>query len=236
MTRSPTWRIWNCAFYDFVIYFMGGMVGLYWDDKRIAGRHNAPLSGPLLIVCNHLNVSDPWFVAHAIPRRVHFMAKREAFASGFVGWGLRNAGTFPVDREGADTGAIRTAIGILDGGGAICMFPEGTRSRSRVLSKPHPGAAYLALRSQAPVLPIAICGTEEITLPRMPGPTPAHVRVAIGAPFRLDRPDGVRASEVYERAGHEIMRRIGELLPERYRGTYADADEQCAPVAVAARG
>src|SRR5439155_21637482 len=105
--------------------------------------------GPLIVVSNHFAWVDPVMLGAYFPRPLIFMAKQELWRRRPIGWIVERYGAFPVRRGEADRGAIRAALGILEAGGALGIFPEGTRSRSGVLSSPHPGAGLLALRSGA---------------------------------------------------------------------------------------
>jgi 1-acyl-sn-glycerol-3-phosphate acyltransferase len=186
---------------------------------QVVGVERVPKEGPLIVVSNHLNNADPPLLGAAIPRRIHFMAKQELFDSPF-GWAMRWFGAFPVRRFEADLAALRAAQGILKEGDVIGMFPEGHRSRTGGMGPPHPGTALIALRTGAPLLPVAITGTERIRTPRVLLQSP-RIRVVIGEPFSLPQARRISADQVRE-GTEEIMRRIAALLPPSYRGQYAD--------------
>lgn len=212
-------NIWQRGFY----WLMTRLLWLaVWTFGRyeVTGRERVPPSAPLLVVANHLNIADPPLLGAAIPRPIHFMAKRELFDKRLSGFFIRLFGAFPVRRFEADLQALREAQRILQGGGVIGMFPEGHRSRGRGLQRPFPGTALIALRTGATILPVGITGTEAITTPLVLLKKPP-VRVIIGEPFTLPRTRRITAEAV--RAGaDEIMLRIAALLPLQYRGLYAD--------------
>jgi 1-acyl-sn-glycerol-3-phosphate acyltransferase len=187
---------------------------------RVTGLKQVPLRGPLLVVSNHQNNADPPIVVTIMPRAVHCMAKQEMFDSP-IGILARWYGAFPVRRGKPDRQAIRTALDFLARGSCVALFPEGTRSRTGGLIRAHPGAGLIAVRSGAPILPIAIVGTGRLTSARAMLGKPS-IEVVVGEPFSLPRAqDGqaLRASEATE----FIMRRIAALLPPEMRGYYGES-------------
>lgn len=183
-----------------------------------------PPDGPVVFVSNHLNFVDPPILATAIgrPRRLRFMAKAELF-SGPLGLLVKLYGAFPVRRFDADVAAMLAAERILRQGGALGMFPEGTRSRSWVMARAHPGTALIALRAGATVIPCAITGTERIkgvvVFFRRPS-----IAVRIGEPIavtRAKRPSEEQVSQLTD----AIDGAIRSLLPAAYGGTYTGSSE-----------
>ncbi len=218
--RRHTLRDWHFhaarGFFTGALWLLAGF--------RVTGVRNVPRSGPLIVVSNHLHNLDPLVVAVAIPRPVHFMAKVELFRVPVLGPLIRFVGAFPIERGQADRKAIRQAEETLAQGIALGIFPEGTRSVTAAMSKPLAGGALIALRSGAPILPVAVTGTEH--LPFNGGKAPKRrfrraVRVTIGEPFTVARTVvGQRVTS--EAATDLMMRRVADLLPEGYRGIYAD--------------
>ncbi|KUK36744.1 MAG: 1-acyl-sn-glycerol-3-phosphate acyltransferase PlsC [Thermacetogenium phaeum] len=129
---------------------------------EIEGLQNVPEKGPVLIIANHISNWDPIVVGSALKRQVHFMAKKELFKIPVLSLIIKALGAFPVDRQRVDRAAIRRALELLENGKVVCIFPEGTRSKSGELLAPNSGAAYLALKSGAPVCPVALLGTDRI--------------------------------------------------------------------------
>ncbi len=142
-----------------------------WEVK---GIENIPGSGGVVLVANHVSYWDPVVVICAFKRRVYFMAKAELFKIPVVGYVVAISGAFPVRRDRADRNAIRTALKLLEEGQVVGVFPEGTRSHSGEMLKPHLGAAMLALKSGAPVLPVAVSGTRGFW---------GKIRVRVGKPI-----------------------------------------------------
>ena len=208
---------------------------------RVEGLEHVPPTGPIIVAGNHLHNADPVLLEVAMPRPLHFMAKKELFGVPVISWLVRWTGSFPVDRVKADRSAIRNAEARLHHGIAVGMFPEGTRSGARALKAALPGAATLAQLTGAPVLPVAITGSERLpfngTKARRqgnhPDPVRGHcgVRVRFGRPFTIPREaDGRRLTR--DEATERLMAEIVRLLPPDYRGVYAHlAEERQSPAA-----
>lgn len=194
----------------------------------VRGRENVPRSGPLIVACNHLHNFDPAVVGSVFPRNLFYMAKKELFAVPVFGHIIAFYGAFEVDRGSADRAALRYAVHVVEDGEALFMFPEGTRSLTGRIEKVLPGAAFVALRTGAPILPVAVTGTQTLPLDekaakagrKRRGRVP--VTVTFGTPFHLaPGPNGKRPD--MQTATDEMMRRVAALLPPEYRGIYADA-------------
>lgn len=198
---------------------------IYVRRYEAVGREHVPRDGGLIIASNHLNNADPPMIALALGRYPIFMAKKEMIDLPVVGPLFRAWGAFPVRRHEADLHALRAASEVVRSGGALMMFPEGTRSRTGTLGRGHPGTAMIALRTDARILPVAVTGTEHIRWPRFflkPRSVPL-VRVVIGEAFTL--PPVARVNnDSAQQATDETMRHIAALLPPEYRGVYADPD------------
>jgi 1-acyl-sn-glycerol-3-phosphate acyltransferase len=192
---------------------------------RLIGVENVPDEGPLLVASNHLSNADPIILEAAFPRPLFFVGKSELFRNPFFRWVLHRFGGIPVERGTPDRAAIRSARAVLEQGIALGIYPEGVRSKTVALQRGLPGAGLIALQSKAPVLPVAIYGTEFFPVngelpPRRPKNLPRGVTMHFGPPIHIpERVDGKRVTA--DEATHLIMMRIAELLPERYRGVYA---------------
>lgn len=126
-------------------------------DVRVHGSDRVPAAGGVILAANHVGIIDGPLLAIYAPRPVHALTKHEMF-TGRLGGFLRQTGQIPLDRFTADPGAIRSSLRVIRDGGAVGIFPEGTRSSGR-LDVFHPGAAYLALVTGAPVVPVTLIGT-----------------------------------------------------------------------------
>ena len=216
------WRIVPVSYWA-VVWFIRFLMFLYVRGPDVEGRENVPKSGGLIVVSNHLNNADPCVIPAVFNRRIITMAKKEMFRWPVISLLFRFIGAFPVDRQSADLGALRQAQQVVNAGLALLMFPEGTRSRDRQLHPGFAGTALVAYRTGAPIVPLAITGTESIPWPWVflrpfIGP---RVSVRIGKPFYPAKAARVSSSAAKE-ATDDIMMHIAELLPEAYRGEYRD--------------
>ncbi len=181
-----------------------------------------PATGPLIIIANHVNFLDvPVFYTHLIPRPVTGFVKHENWSNPVLGPLFILGGAIPVRRGEADRDAIERALRALRAGQILTIAPEGTRSGDGCLRKAKPGLSLLAKASGAPVLPVAYFGGEKFykNIPRL-WRTDFYFRV--GKPWRLRNESAPITREMRQPMTDEMMYRIAELLPEEYRGYYAD--------------
>jgi 1-acyl-sn-glycerol-3-phosphate acyltransferase len=189
------------------------------------GLENLPRSGAVILVANHYTLADPLVAGFAtcwrIGRVVHMLSKVEVRGWPLIGWLGTQGGVIYVNRRVGDLGAQRKALAVLAAGRALLIFPEGTRSPSGALIPARNGAALLAMRSGAPIVPLAITGTEGMLSWRAVfGPRP-RATVRIGQPFSLSRrPDGpIDRVELVE-GTTRLMREVAALLPPAQRGVH----------------
>jgi 1-acyl-sn-glycerol-3-phosphate acyltransferase len=202
-----------------------GIIGfvsrLLWG-ARIEGVEHLPRTGPFILVANHTSNLDPlmmgWASGNQIGRVVHFMAKIEMRSWPFLGWLATQSGVFFVRRGERDRAAQAFALQALADGRPIAVFPEGTRSRTGHLREGKPGAALLAMRSGAPLVPAGISGTQRIFPKGAWFPRASKVRIRIGEPFTLPhQPTGRLDREALAAGTERIMSAIEQLLPEDQR-------------------
>jgi glycerol-3-phosphate dehydrogenase (NAD(P)+) len=178
---------------------LGVAVQFYFSLER-TGRRNIPKKGPVILAANHRSFLDPFVVGFCMRRPVYFVAKKELFEKRWQGWLLNRLGAFPIRRGESDEYSMATARGVLERGGALVMFPEGTRIREGSLGRPKRGVGRLALETGAPVVPIAILGSDRAR--RGWKILPVWVRIRCGRPLtfpRVENPSPRLAEEVTAR-------------------------------------
>jgi glycerol-3-phosphate dehydrogenase (NAD(P)+) len=162
----------------------------FWIWLRLSktGReHFRGIKGGLIVASNHRSFLDPFVIGATLPwrRPMQYVAKVELFERRWQGWILSRVGAFPIRRGQSDETAMETAAIVLDRGGTICIFPEGTRIRSGSLSTPRRGVGRLALESGAAVVPVAVHGSEQVR--RGWRIRPRKVKLRVGRPMRFPR-------------------------------------------------
>jgi len=204
---------------------------LLWEVD-VEGRSNIPLDGPGIITPNHLSFCDSVFVPASLPRRVWAIGKGEYMDSWKTKHLFPAMGMIPVDRSGGDAAqaALDTAAEVLDQGRLFMIYPEGTRSRSGNLHKGRTGAARLALRCNAPVIPVGHVGTLEVQPPdtfMMKPRKPVVVR--FGRPMWAHEYGDPADPRTLRSFTDAIMFEIAELSGQRYVDTYAGASDDAPP-------
>ncbi|MEU9759507.1 lysophospholipid acyltransferase family protein [Streptomyces sp. NPDC047985] len=195
---------------------IGLMYGLW--KPRVLGAWRVPATGPVILAVNHShNIDGPMLMGTA-PRPVHFLIKKEAFVGPLDPF-LRGIGQLKVDRTTADRTAISHALGVLENGGALGIFPEGTRGEGDFAAL-RAGLAYFAVRSGAPIVPVAVLGSAERRgrlIPALP-PLRSRVDVVFGDAFAAAA-DGRRTRAALDAATARIQVRLTAHLEEARRFT-----------------
>jgi 1-acyl-sn-glycerol-3-phosphate acyltransferase len=204
-------------------------VALVAFRPSVTGSGHVPRTGPVILAANHLSVLDSFLIPLLTPRRVSFLAKQEYFAGGSPKkWAVRTLMTgldvIGVPRGGfrAAQEALEAAKGVLDRGGAFGIHPEGSRSRDGRLYRGHTGVAWLALATGAPVVPVAVHGTERIQPVGARVPRPGKVTVRFGEPMRFTPSAGTRPARARRDVTDEIMAAIAKLSGQPVATGYND--------------
>jgi cytidylate kinase len=188
---------------------------LLWG-LTVEGVEGVPRVGGLLVVANHKSYLDPLLLGSVLPREIHYLAKRELFDVPLLGRWVRGHHAIPIDRQGFDRRAITRCVEILRSGGALLVFPEGTRILRPGLGEPLEGVAWIASRADVPILPVHLRGTwaGQRRWFRRGG-----IRVRIGEPFRLPAPPGGRARRSeYPGIAERILDAVRQLDEGSKRG------------------
>ena len=206
-----------------IVYRLFNLMGRFcfrvFGRLEVAGVECVPQYGPLIVVSNHLSLNDPPLLVAAIPRPLFFIGKKELFGSSISRFLMRAFHVAPFDRSAAGIDAVRILMQNLERDRAVVIFPEGTRSPDHSMQKGMLGVIYLALKSQAPILPVALTGTEKFPLWRVPFPF-HRMKASIGPPFTLPVIEGKPSKAVMSSMLDMVMGRVADQLPPEYRGVY----------------
>ena len=189
---------------------------------QVTGLENIPANGPAILIMNHVSFLDPFLACGLMHRPVIVMSKAENYLIPVFNFVIKLYGSFPVRRGEIDRRALRRSLEVLEEGKILLLAPEGTRSPTHSLQEGKDGMAFVALRSGAAVVPLAISGSENFKhdvkrLRRTP------IRLVFGPPFHL-RPESkgrIQRAELHHMTD-EAMYVLATLLPPEYRGVYSD--------------
>lgn len=186
-----------------LVHFVTGNFYKLSFGVNIKGKENIPKDGGLILCSNHSSNFDP--IALAIlttKRQVHFMAKKELFDNPALKRLMENAGTFPIDREGNDLKAIKTALKILKDDGVVGIFPEGTRTKEMDLNKAKGGVTMIAIKARVPIVPVHIESKYKFLEP---------LRITVKKPIYYDEFFNKKLNkEEYKKLSEELLRNIYE--------------------------
>ena len=204
---------------------------------KVEGRDHLPKRGPVILACNHRSFLDSIFIPLVVRRRVTFVAKAEYFDDPRTAWFFRSCGQIPIRREGgsASERALSSATDVLRKGKVFGIYPEGTRTRDGKLHRGHTGVARLAMRCDAPIVPIGMIGSDEVQpidskLPKLF----RHVTIRFGPPVEPGRYAGMENDRLALRElTDEVMYEIHQQSGYEYVDTYATKQAEDIPTEVA---
>lgn len=198
------------------------------------GLENIPSTGGAIIAPNHVSVIDSFCIPVTIPRRITYVGKAEYMDDWKTRWLFPAMGMVPIDRTGGDSAqaALDTAARVLESGELFGIYPEGTRSRSGDLHKGHTGVARLALRTNAPIIPVGIIGSADVQPPDAKVPKPfCRIHIRFGRPIDVSRyQDRAGDRLILRQIADEVMYDIRNLSGQEYVDSYATKPSKPAAV------
>lgn len=203
---------WHCFRALYATYFR-------W---RVFGAENVPLTGGVILASNHASYLDPPLVGSGLKRGINFLARESLFRFPVMGAVLRSWNVVPVDRDGGGARGLKAILDRLLAGGAIILFPEGTRTTDGQLQPARSGIGLTVIKSTAPVVPVRVFGTFEAYGRHHKIPRPRRVMVKYGQPINFEKLraeaktcDKARLKEIYQQVADEIMAAIAKLEPSQ---------------------
>lgn len=208
-------------------YLIRGLIRLMFNliaRVEVRGYENLPRDTSFVIATNHLGIADVPIAFYALNRWDMFVVIGEKWQDvGLFRWVGKHFNFIFIDRFNPDIKALRKIISLMQKNNILVIAPEGTRSRTGALIEARPGVSYLATKLGRPIVPVGIVGTEDKNLLRnLKNLRRSHIVVTAGIPFSLPPLPRENRDEVLKKYTDEIMCHIAALLPEKYRGVYAD--------------
>jgi 1-acyl-sn-glycerol-3-phosphate acyltransferase len=187
---------------------------------QVYNPERVPLAGPVILAANHASFLDPPLIGAGVKREINYLARESLFRFPAMGAVLRKVNCVPVDRDGSGAAGLKAIFDRLLAGGAIILFPEGTRTRDGELQPPRSGIGLTVIKSTAPVVPVRVFGTFEAYRRHLRFPRPRRVAVKYGHPmwFEALRAEAAtcskaRLKQIYQQVADEIMAAIARLEP-----------------------
>jgi 1-acyl-sn-glycerol-3-phosphate acyltransferase len=207
------------------VYFAGwcafrAVYAAYFRWKVFTPEH-VPKTGPVILASNHSSFLDPMLVGAGLHREINYLARENLFRFPVLGWILHRWQAVPVNREGGGAKGLKAILDRLLAGGAIILFPEGTRSADGNLQPARSGVGLTVIKSTAPVVPVRVFGTFQAYSRHMRLPRPCRVSVKYGEPMLFERLrleakscTKDRLKEIYQEVANQIMEKIAALEPK----------------------
>ena len=209
---NPSYRLgWLFFRAMFAVYFR-------W---RVFNPERVPITGGVIIASNHASFLDPPLVGAGLPRDINYLARESLFRYPGIGALLRSWNSVPVDRDGGGASGLREILGRLYAGGAIILFPEGTRTKDGKLQPARSGIGLTVIKSDVPVIPVRTFGTFECYNRKWKFHMPISLAVKYGRPMKFEalRAEAKtcakpRLKEIYQQVADEIMAELAKLEPK----------------------
>jgi 1-acyl-sn-glycerol-3-phosphate acyltransferase len=212
-------------------YFLGwcGYRALFkvYFRWQVYNAERVPLEGGVILASNHASFLDPPLVGAGLRRGINYLARENLFRFPVMGWVLRQWQVVPVDRDGGGAAGLRAILDRLLAGGAIILFPEGTRTRDGKLHPARSGIGLTVIKSTAPVVPVRVFGTFEAYGRHLGFPRPYRVAVKYGQPMGFEQLRAEakvcskpRLKEIYQQVADEIMAAIAKLEPHEDKAQF----------------
>ena len=215
---NPSYFIaWCCSRLLFATYFR-------W---RVCNPERVPLTGPVILAANHMSFLDPPLVGSGVRRPINYLGRKSLFRYPGIGALLRSWNSLPLDRDGGGAAGLKTILDRLLAGGAIILFPEGTRTLDGRLQPARPGIGLTVIKSTAPVVPVRVFGTFEAYGKHRTYPLPYRVTVKYGPLLHFEKLRAEaktcskpRLKAIYQEVADEIMTAIARLGPFEDKATF----------------
>jgi len=207
-------RVW----YAFVRALIVGFSKAFWR-LRVEGAEHIPATGPFILSPVHRSNIDTPLVSAVTRRELRYIGKDAMWKYGWSAWFFTSLGGFPVHRGTADREALKKCVAVLEGGEPLVLFPEGTRRSGPVLDEVFDGAAYVALRTGAPIVPVGIGGSETAMPKGGKVIRPSKVVIVIGDPVEAPQVEGAKARRAAVRSQttvlYDVVQRLFDEAQER---------------------
>lgn len=205
----------SLIFYTVARAVLVGWCRLY-HRLTVEGSENVPTEGPYILAPVHRSIIDTFAVGAVTRRRLRYMGKEELWKVGWFGRIIEALGAFPVHRDVTDREAFRRCVAVIEGGEPLVLFPEGTRRTGPAVVDLREGATYLAARTDVPIVPVGIGGSEMALQKGTRFPRPVKIHVVVGEPIRVkvageqsgSTGSGRRADRLSRRELHEATERL----------------------------
>ena len=202
------------TFWYLLGYSLSKAIAKTFFNYRVIGADNMIEEGPCIIAANHCSYLDPPLVGIACKRAIHYLARKSLLDVPVLGPILPELNVIPVDQKNADRSALMGAIRVVKNGGAVLIFPEGTRSPDGKLQPAQPGIGMIAAKTRAPIVPVWIRGSFEALPKHCRFPTPKHVTVHVGK--ILTNTAAADGRDSYIRIGQEVVSSLRTLSLDRF--------------------